>query len=588
MLSHLTIKDLAIMESASITFSPHMNVITGETGSGKSIIIKALGLLFGDKSDYDLVHSKASQAMVAGGFRVTSYSHRIFDVLRDHGLIDEEDKKSIMIRRVLHRKGRSQCWINDVPVTIKTLKKVSSYLMDVFSQNEQLKLMNPAEQIAYLDQFLTTDEILEEFRKQYDHCQKQLAALKTLLGDHEDKKHNLDYLEFRLSELTGLDPSPDDYAMLLEYCQKASFALKNQQNLTEINDIIDHGYNGASLAKALWQVKDRLATIESVEMQKIASECETAANTIDEVSFQMERALQDCQVDHAQLEDNQGRLASYQHFMRKFSVSSAEELVQKREELEQQIDNVTQIHKHLEDMLVTLDKDAAALDKLAATLTDQRNHAKAKMISQINTELEELNMKGSKIDVAFHDTSTLLPILDLNEFDSKIQELWANICENLVSITKTGKERIEIYLSANPGEPPKPLNKVASGGEMSRIMLAFKNIVSHHNVDYFLVFDEVDTGISGVTADIIGRKLKSLAENCQMLCISHLPQVASYGDHHLLVEKSTRAGKTTSKVTILDDKDRTTEIARLLSGSEITVEGIENAMKLLQRAATPT
>lgn len=586
MLTHLTIKDLAIMESANISFSSRFNVITGETGSGKSIIIKAIGLIFGDKSNYDLISSQASSALVAGTFRVSSYSHPIFETLRQHCLLDEEDKKSIVIKRILYKKSRSQCWINDVPVTVKTLKAIASHLLDIFSQNEQLKLVNPIEQLSYLDHFILDKEISFEFKNQYEICQGYLSSLKEVLEDYEEKKQNQDYLLFRKKELDTLNPSLDDYNQLMEYCDKASFQIKNQKNFLEIQTIIDEGFSGFSLSKGVWKVKELLDKIESSELQQISKECESAANTLDEISYLINKSVDSSEVDSMELEKSQNRLAKYQSFVRKLSAENVEDLINKQEQLEKQIESLEHISDNILSTLSSLKREASKLDLLANKLTEQRLKAKATMTVQMNKELSELNMIGSSIEVMFKETNALLPNLKLSSFDESIQSIWGEVCETLISISKYGKEKIEIHLSANPGEPSKPLNKVASGGEISRIMLAFKNISSANYSDYFMIFDEVDTGISGKTADIIGQKLAKLSQNCQILCISHLPQVAAYSDHHLKISKATINNRTTSKVEHLNTKERTHEIARLLSGSEITLEGIDNASKLLQKAHT--
>ena len=590
MLTEININGLAIIESLSIQFSERLNVITGETGAGKSILIKALSFLLGAKTGADFVRKGANTAAVSATFKLTS-DHKSLEIIENLGLPKEdvEDEGFLLVRRQINNKGRSQAWINDVPVTVSSLRALGIVLIDIFSQHENQRLLDSTQHIEYVDQFLSNKSVKQQFTDHYRIVAKRVKEITVAVEEYRKRKRGQDYLVFRKQELDAFGPSKDDYVENLNLAQKASEAISVRDEFKKVIEVLNAGFNGSSLSSALWfgeKVLDGLLKQnDNEEIQKVHGDFKELCIAADDCSFQIETLASKFETDDGLLEEANDRLSLYQEFFRKLSIQDIDGLLQIYAEISEELECIHTGEERILSMLKCLSEEVQHLQKLAVQLTSLRVKSASKIKRLIRKELEELNMKGSRFEIDFKPQVVNVPDLDFGELGDEIQNLWHSCLSQLTGIGKKGAEKAQFLLSANPGEQPRPIEKVASGGEVSRIMLGFKKVLAASAETCVLVFDEIDSGISGRAADVVGRKLMELSEMYQVICISHLPQVAAYSDSHLLVEKVRRKNRTESKIYSLDSEKSAREIARLLSGTEITKPSIENAKTLVARAS---
>ncbi len=588
MITQLTIRGLAIIEELHIDFSPRLNVITGETGAGKSILIKALHLLLGAKADAEVIRNGFDKAYVSARFLLPR-SHPAAEYLDEHGLWhDDQDLTEIILRREINSKNRSQAWMNDQAITQSTLRELGQTLIDIYGQHENHRMLDPSTHIDYIDQFLDKPQLrlsvinlMGQVSTLYQEIRKRLEQFLT-------RRREQDYLQFRFQELEEFEPSLDDYNEITRICGEAKQYLQEQKVLQQLQMIQDESYNGKSMSAA---VRDLLRLSDSSRLIKgnpqfvaVLDQLREVSGIFDELSFHLGRIVDDQGLSEETLEANESRLADYQRLFRKLGVRSIEEMMAEYERLDQELSYVRVAPDELADKVRILLKQLQEIDKWGRQLTTARQKAADQARKKIESELRDLNMAGAKINFEFQAVRQTIPELDLLDFDEETKKNWAKCVDILSENSRLGREKGQFLLAANPGEGFKPLAKVASGGEISRIMLGFKKILSAGANTCVMVFDEIDTGISGHTADIVGSKLKGLADSFQVICISHLAQVAAYGDAHFKVEKVQKKGSTESHIFRLDGPQSEAEIARLLSGMKVTPSSLQNARQLISAA----
>lgn len=587
MLTHLNIQGLAIIETLEIEFSKSFNVITGETGAGKSILIKALSLLLGSKASHEVIRKGWSRALVSGVFRVP-VTHRACSLLNDLGIECECDGKEslILIRRQITEKGRSIAWINDVQLTLTALRSIGYVLIDVFGQHENQRLINPVEHLFYIDQFCNSKKIKREVVGLYDRCSKDLHEIENLVEDFHKKVRDRDYLSYRIEELNNFNPCQEEYDKLISLCDNASKSLEIKDKLTKAQTLIDQGASASPVSSLLWEVSRLLGSMDNKPelVEEIIEDVEIAAEKVDEISFRLGKVQMGLDIDESQIEVAQSRLSMYQDFYRKYVVNNIEELLQEKERLSKELDFIDNASITVHQRVIELRNRSLKLQNKAKLLSAERKKSAVKIRESVECQLSELNMVGASLRVDFQPVHRSFKELNFSGIDHNIQETWQEIVAILSNIGSSGLEKAQFLLSSNPGEPFLPLAKIASGGEISRIMLAIKKVLVCGAETCVLVFDEIDTGISGKTADVVGRKMRELADNFQVVCISHLAQVAAYADKHFLVEKFQKRQRTESQIVPLSKKESAKEIARLISGVEITSSSLANAKMLVTKA----
>jgi DNA repair protein RecN (Recombination protein N) len=591
LLTRIQIQGLAIIDALDIGFSSGFNVITGETGAGKSILIKALGILLGGKATSDHVRKGCTAANVSGTFSLPA-SHVTHEVLEEIGIpleyYDSKSKKrfDIIVRRSISAKGRSSAWINDIPVTLGKLKEFAERLIDIFAQHENHRLLDPHLHTLYVDQFLTSDKTSAEVKELHSLLMQDLAKLDTLVTTFRERQRDADYLRFRHAEFSEFDPSVEDYEKTKQVCEAAHSHLSISEALTSAITSIDSGANGETLSSILWDVAKQLDTIgrTSPEFVKLADQAREVAQNIDDLSFNLGKSFDAIDMDEEDIEAAQKRLSGYQELMRKLATRDAEDLVAELDRLSLDLDFLDSASLEVTKLLGTMSKRAQSLRAADAKLVKERTKASAKLKKALDQELHDLAMPGASLSVRFETVQRTLAAPDLHLFGEEAEALGADVFETLSEVSSQGSQQARFFLGSNKGEGESALHKIASGGEISRIMLGFKRALSAGADTAILVFDEIDTGISGRVADVVGHKLCDLAQGFQIICISHLPQVAAYADTHFRVAKVAKGGRTESTIEKLTDKESQDEIARLLSGDEVTKSSKANAKQLIAKA----
>jgi DNA repair protein RecN (Recombination protein N) len=594
MLTSLSIKGLAIIDSLSISFSPGFNVITGETGAGKSILIRALNLLMGAKANADTIRKGSESAMITGEFLVNR-NHPVLIALENLGIPLEESDEGvpIVIRRQITTKGRSQSWVNDIVLTSHPLREIGTSLIDVFGQHENQRLMDAASHTSYVDSFLKDRSLLRQVEQVSRECLDLVRQIESTLHSFHDRQKNRDYVSFRLQALKDFEPTAEDFEALRSLCQRAERSVELRDTLGSALGYLSGGAEGDALAR---QVKEaakslsRAAIAAGTEntpepsLSLLRDRADALSAELDDLNYELEKLVSDFDVDEAELEQAQERVYGYQDLFRKHSVRDVAELIAEVARLDEELKFLESAASRVEETLKLLADKASQLAKHAADLTRARQKAGASVKKQVESELHELAMPGSIFDVHFAPARRALPALDLSPFGEAIVERWNKLHEQIGNMGDSGAERAQFLLATNPGEPKLPLARIVSGGELSRIMLAFKRALAVDAETCVLVFDEIDTGISGRVADVVGSKMQELASRFQVICISHLPQVAVYADSHFLVKKVGRADRTETSIVRLPAEESAREIARLLSGAEVSTPSLANAKNLIEKA----
>ena len=587
LLTQITIQGLAIIDALTIDFSLGFNVITGETGAGKSILIKALGLLLGSKANADTVRRGREAATVSGVFEAP-VAHRCAEVLAAYGIPTEPEdgRYEILVRRTVQKTGRSLAWINDVPVTVTVLRELAASLIDVFGQHENQRLLDPSQHTAYLDQFLKERALLTEYRGRYDEALERLAGLGAMVDDFRAKRRDADYLAFRCDELARFAPSKEDYERVAALSRKGGNQMQLVSAIEKAQACVDQGADGELVSRPLWEAGKILARLEaaSPELKVLSDEANAIASRVDDLSYQLGRAASGMDLEEGDLEAAQQRLSDYQELFRKLAVADVDGLLGEQMRLDGERAFLQSAAADVLALVADLKLRADVLAELAAKLSKARKKAREQVKARIEGELRELAMGGAVIDVELHPVAKPVLAVDLALFGEEAARRWADVALAFAALSENGAERAQFLLASNPGEALLPLHRIASGGEVSRIMLALKKGLAAGADTCILVFDEIDTGISGRVADVVGKKMQELAGSFQVICISHLAQVAAYAESHFLVHKSAKGERTESTITRLSAKESEEEIARLLSGQEVTASSLANARQLVKKA----
>lgn len=558
MLAELSIKNFAIIESLTVSFEKGLTVLTGETGAGKSIIIDAIHLLAGARGSSEFVRYGEKRAELEGLFLLDDDHHPVYRKCDEFG-IDVSDGM-IVLRRDLSSSGKSICRINGKLVTIAILREIGQCMVDIHGQHDNQELMNEENHLSLLDQYgggkiKQALEVYLEIYKSFDQLRKKI----TQLSDNEQEMaHRLDLLQFQLEEIESAELQPKEDELLQEE--------KNQiSNYEKVYDSLHTSYNSLHgeqrgldwVGHAMNNLED-IGSINST-LKELSETISNAYYLLEDLSYQLRNELESLEFDPARLNFVEGRLNEINLLKRKYG-QSVEDILTYSAKIEDEIDTIKNRDSHLSKLQKELDSILSDLSIEAKNVTSIRKNFAKVLIDEIHRELKELYMEKTTFDVNFSTKETT---------------------ENEPKFTATGVDEVEFYLSTNPGEPLKPLNKTASGGELSRIMLAMKSIFSQHQGITSIIFDEVDTGVSGRVAQAIAEKIYRVSSGSQVLCITHLPQVAAMADTHLYIAKETKSGRTKTSVKSLIEEEKIKEIGRMIAGVEVTELSKEHAKELL-------
>ena len=553
MLRHLHIRDFAVIEELEVQFGNGLTVFTGETGAGKSIIVDALGLVLGDRADSSIIRSHCDSTEITAIFEIND-NPSIRNFLDEQGIKFEEE---LICRRVINRDGRSRAYINSSPVPAQQLRELGESMIDIHGQHAHQSLLKREIQRQLLDEFGQLDHKTRNVMALYSKWQTANDELVHLLGHDDDRNARLALLQYQVQELQALNPVPAEITALEEEHDR----LANINRLLEccqqaLSQLTDDDY---AILRQLNHVLHELQGVVRFDQKltSITGMLESAGIQINEAGSELTHYLGNLELDPDRLRTVEERMESLHDIARKHKVKP-EELAIQLQKLESDLENLEDIEQRLADLEETRDTTLENYWKAADELHALRVKAAKQLGNAIKEKLGDLGMPGSRFQVEVRQTERNTP-------------------------RRHGMDRIEYLVAINPGQPMHSLNKVASGGELSRISLAIQVIASKDKGLPTLIFDEVDAGIGGAVAEIVGNLLHSLADSRQVFCVTHLPQIAAIGDNHLQVNKSTHAETTLTQIIPLNREERVEEIARMLGGLKITEKSRAHARELLAR-----
>ncbi|MCM3111485.1 DNA repair protein RecN [Lederbergia lenta] len=561
MLQELSIKNFAIIDEISVSFNKGLTVLTGETGAGKSIIIDAVHLLVGGRGSSEFVRHGEKKAEIEGLFYLEK-DHPCFRKSAEFGIEIEEGM--LILRRDIAQTGKSVCRINGKLVTISVLREIGSTIIDIHGQHEHQELMDESMHLHLLDQY-GKEEIgktlnnYQEIYVQYDHTAKQM---KQLTENEQQMAHRLDLLRFQLQEIQAANLKVNEDDELIEEKSRLT-------NFEKIFDAIKSGYEGLQGEQRgmdyIGHAMGHLETAAELDNNyvEVLDAVTTTYYALEDVVGTLRTELDKLEFDPMRLNEVESRLNEINQLKRKYG-SSVEEIIEYSAKIEEEIELITNRDVRLNQLEAKLTSLKEDLMLEGRQLSDLRKKWSKKLTKAIHYELKQLYMDKTIFEPVFISSS---------DVEGR-------------PLRQDGLDEIAFYITTNPGEPLKPLSKVASGGELSRMMLALKTIFSKHQGITSIIFDEVDTGVSGRVAQSIAEKIHQVSAHSQVLCISHLPQVAAMADTHLFISKDIIAGRTKTSLHILNKEEKIKEIGRMISGVEITDVTKEHAKELLDIAYT--
>lgn len=552
MLTHIHIKDFTIIEQLELELKTGMTVITGETGAGKSIVLDALDIALGERAETSLIRHGAERCEITAAFD-------LLKIPAAQTWLSEQELESgseCIIRRTFGLNGRSRHFINGSPVTLQQLRDLGALLVHIHAQHSQQTLLKRDEQRSLLDTYARHNDLLKQVASAYTvvhDLETQIARFKT---PQQDKAARLELLRYQAQELKDLALKPDEIAQLHEEQKQLTTVAERRDAAHTALELLSEADKQAVLTN-LYQVEKQLALLIQFDpkLKTILELVNSASIQLQEAQGELQDYLDHIDIDPDRLQTVEQRLDSIHAFARKHHIQP-EQLPERQIALLEELNNLEHQDEILAQLTADLQKAQAYYDGLASQLTTSRKQAALKLEQVVSTEIQKLGMPQGRFGVGFLNS----------ESDHRS-------CH--------GRDRLEFLVTANKGLPPQPLNKVASGGELSRISLAIHVITAQMDVTPTLIFDEVDVGIGGGTAEIVGHLLKRLGETTQVLCVTHLPQVAAQGDHHLQINKSAQPDKTATTVQFLEPEERVQELARMLGGVKITDKTLEHAREML-------
>ncbi len=553
MLTDLTIKNVAIIDSLHIALKPGLTVLTGETGAGKSIIIDAVGLIMGCRASSDLIRSGEEEAVVEAIFDISTLPD-IRDMLCEAGF-DCDDE--LLIKRSLSRAGKNRIFINGSMATLALLSDISPRLINIYGQHDSQTLLKPDNHLRLLDAFAALGSRRQEFSRTFGKLAELKERIAGLDSAEREAERRLDLLTYQAEEIAKAELKAGEEEQLEERRQLLASAEKLGSASAEAYDRLYDG-DGAILGQ-LRRITGSVTELAAIDhtLQELAGSLESSYLQLEDAAITLRDYSSRIESDPATLQQIDDRLDLLGRLKKKYAPTVAEILTYKAG-IDLELEQMHNREQNRHDLEAERERLECELKQLGAELTAARTEAAGKLEKSLELEAHQLAMKGAVIKASL---------------------------EPLAEARPSGCERVEFLFSPNPGEPPRPLARIASGGELSRLMLAIKQVLPDSDVPT-LVFDEVDTGIGGATSELVGKKLQNVAVRQQVLCITHLPQVAVCADQQLRVEKLIEGGRTATRILELDRTGRTAEVARMLAGATVTESALAHATEMLTAART--
>lgn len=553
MLEHLHIRNVALIKESEISFGDGLNILTGETGAGKSMIIDSLQFALGGRAGKDFLRHGEKQAAVEALFSVQSQA--LTEKLAENGIVPEEDG-TLLITRTLSEAGKSVCRINGSTVTVGMLKEIAEDMIDIYGQHEHQSLLNPVKHIRLLDRFCGAGfgEAMGEYKNSRQRLKDLEKQLTILIGDESQREQRMDMLLFQKEEIEAAELQEGEEDALLEQKKRLS-SMERLIRLT--GESVTLLYDGDDRApSACDQLGDALAKLQEAAeydaaLSPLADALADGYAAVEDCARELKREAEKQEADPEELERIEERLQLFYKLKRKYG-GSIEAVLEFYEKAVQELEFLSNSSEKAAELSAKKAAEEKRLSALAETLTARRRATAEQVEEQIETALHDMEMKHARFHIQIEEKAD-----------------WG----------ADGKDKVEFLISANAGEPLKPLAKIASGGEMSRVMLALKTVLVDADEIGTFIFDEIDTGVSGRTARRVGEKMRFLGGKRQLLCITHLPQIAAMADNHFLIEKESDAGETVTRVTALDEEGAVREVARLMN--DVTETTLAAARELL-------
>jgi len=559
MLQKLTINNYALIDNLEISFGKGLNILTGETGAGKSIILGALSLILGQRAESRYFFNQQKKCVIEGLFKIDGFHLKSF--FEDNDLDYEAET---VLRREISADGKSRAFVNDTPVNLTALKQLGEKLIDIHSQHATLEINDPEFQLLVVDSVAKHDELLNDYQSKFRAYRKSITRLNDLIAESEKAKTDLDYFQFQFDELEKAALHPDEQELL----EKELYALNNaeeiKRNLFGAYYLMQEGE-----ASALVQLKEagqQLGNLEKFDTQieELHQRLSSTIIELKDIAAEIEIIEQRTQTNEARVEEINTRLSLIYNLQKKHRVNTNAELLAIQDDLSDKIQKVLFSDEAVEQLQKQLTADRTKLEKLAGQLTANRLKAIPAIEKQVLATLAEMGMSNSALKI---EHAPLPPK--------------GGVEKEGLALGATGADQIKFLFSANKGHALAEMSKVASGGELSRLMLSIKSLIAQYTALPTIIFDEIDTGVSGEVANKVGQIMEHLADNLQVITITHLPQIASKGQNHYFVYKDDSAAITYTRIKQLDQPERVLEIAKMLSGDKPGESALQNARELL-------
>ena len=551
MLKRLAIKNYALIDNLDISFSKELNIMTGETGAGKSIILGALSLILGQRAESKYFFNQQKKCVIEGTFHLNGFQLNEFFAENDL----DYDLETVL-RREISSDGKTRAFINDTPVNLTTLKKLGEKLIDVHSQHATLEINDEDFQLLVIDTVAGNQNLLNNYREVFRSYKKSKARLKELINQSEKSKSDLDYFQFQFDELEKANLIAGEQAGLEQELDSLTHAEDIKKSLVSSISVLSE-----TEPSAIVQIKEAVVNLANAEkynfeISSLTERLNSCLIEIKDILSEIERIEQSSLINEARLQEVSNRLDLIYSLQKKHRAGSEIELIAIRDEISNKLNSILFADEDIEKLKIEVDKLYQEVLDLSVQLGKSRTECIPKVETQVMNTLAEIGMPNAVLQVV-NDT------LPEGKFD------------------QNGNNQIRFLFSANKGQSPLPMNKVASGGELSRLMLSIKSLIAVHTALPTIIFDEIDTGISGEIALKVGNIMERLSKNMQVIAITHLPQIASKGDTHFRVYKNEKDEITNTNITKLDEEERILELAKMLSGDHPGQSAFQNARELL-------
>lgn len=551
MLERLHIKNIAVIDEAEIEFNSGFNVLTGETGAGKSIIIDSINMVLGERTSKSIIRNGEKKAVVEAMFSIDN--PEVINALEESGF-DIEDG-TVILYRDLNTDGKSLCKINGSMTTASGIREIANMLINIHGQQDNQSLLSPSSHIDFLNSYADLENKLLEYREFYNKVKEIEEKLNSLQMDEREKERQIDLYSFQIKEI-------DDAKLVVNEDEQLAERKKFISGISKISETINYSHD--ALYTSDHSAYDTLSSVAGnfnaitefdTKLSEIYERLNSASIELEDIIYQIRDYRDSIDFDESEADNIESRLDLINTLKRKYG-NSIEEILSYRNDIEKNLNAITKSDEETEMLRKELDDVCKMRNSIATEISKIRRKSATELSNKICSELADLDMSKVKFDV-------------------QIKE-----CE----YNKNGCDNIEFLISVNAGEPLKPLSKIASGGEMSRIMLAIKSIFADSDPVDTLIFDEIDTGVSGRAAQKIAEKINKISSKKQILCITHLPQIAAMANTHFLIEKNVDAEHTYTKVNVLDENSRKNELARIIGGAQITDITIQAAAEMIKMA----